>query len=94
MVCVTTSVTLLDSVLKKAGPSVISEFGRRTSTSKPVLLKGGLTSAQQILFIPWKLEVESSNSTKAQKVHHMILFKINRMLFLVSVVIEFSEMVY
>lgn len=81
MVCVTTSATLVSSVLQKAGQSVMSEFGRRRSKSKPVLLNGGHTSAQKILFIPWEFEVGRADSTKAQKVRHVILVKINRMLF-------------
>jgi hypothetical protein len=80
MVCVTTSVTLLNSVLAKAGESTISEYKRRSYSKEPVVLSGGLTLAKGILFVPWKLEVESSDSRRAQQVHHLILLKINPMI--------------
>jgi hypothetical protein len=68
MVCVTTSVTLLSSVLSKAGQSVASEYRQHAHSRDSVLLDGGYTLARKILFVPWKLEIESSNTMKAQQV--------------------------
>jgi len=68
MVCVTTSATLLNSVLSKAGQSVASEYRQYAHQRKPVLLDGGFTLARKILFVPWELEIESSNTVKAQQV--------------------------
>ncbi len=78
MVCVTTSRTLLDAVLSRAGPSIISQYKEQYRSGKSVLLDGGATSARKILFVTWELEVESSNIINAQKVNNLILFIINK----------------
>jgi hypothetical protein len=78
MVCVTTSRTLLNAVLSRAGPSIISQFKEQYRPGKSVLLDGGTTSARKILFVPWELKVELSNTINAEKVNNLILFIINK----------------
>ncbi len=73
MVCVTTSVTLLNSVLDRAGRSIEFEFKQRYHPAHILILDGGLTSARKILFINWEFAVESSNIIKAQQVKNKIL---------------------
>jgi hypothetical protein len=77
MVCVSTSATLLDSVLLRAGPSITSQFKQQSYSIHPIILSGGFTSAQKILFIPWKLVVESPNALQVQKVKNKIIYKKN-----------------
>jgi hypothetical protein len=77
MVCVTTSVTLLNSVLDRAGRSIELEFKQRYYPAHSLILDGGLTSARKILFINWELAVESSNIMKAQQVKNKIIYKNN-----------------
>ncbi len=74
LVCVSTSKTLLNSVFKKAGQSIISEYKRQSTSRGPILLDGGHTEARKILFISWELEVERSNLIRAQQVYQLILF--------------------
>lgn len=82
MVCVTTSVTLLDSVLRKAGPKTIAEYRQTPRSQNLIILDGGSTSAKNILFIAWELEVNSLNTQKAEQVTKEIIYRINRILFL------------
>jgi hypothetical protein len=72
MVCVSTSYTLLESVLSRAGSTIASQYRQESRSKNAVLLSGGLTPAQKILFIPWKLEVLSSDKKKAQQVNNSI----------------------
>jgi len=94
MVCVSTSATLLNSVLIKAGRSIISQYDQQSHSQYPILLDGGLTSARKILFVKWKFAVELSNTMAAQQVKNCIIYKINRILFLILVIIRFSQTMY
>ncbi|UJR14273.1 hypothetical protein I4U23_001263 [Adineta vaga] len=67
MVCVSTSITLLRSILARAGAQVNAEYNQHSQTKSTFFLDGGLTSARKILFIPWKLEVQSSDAFRTQQ---------------------------
>jgi hypothetical protein len=83
--------TLLNSVLTQAGPSISRQYDKQSRLNKTLLLDGGSTSAQKILFIAWELEVQSSDTLKAQNVSNLIFFDINKLLFIILVIIKFSE---
>jgi hypothetical protein len=90
MVCVSTSITLLKSVLSRAGSSIKSEFNKLSQSENKILLDGGSTLARKILFVTWQLEVRSSDTIKAQKVIKLILLTIIQILFFILVIIRFS----
>jgi hypothetical protein len=60
--------TLLNSVLDQAGTSISRQYAKQSRSNNALLLDGGSTSAQKILFIAWELEVQSSDTLKAQNV--------------------------
>lgn len=94
IVCVTTSITLLNSILRKAGHSVRSEYERQSHSSNPILLDGGHIAARKILFIPWQQSVQRSTLTQDEKVHHLIPLNVNRILPFISVAVRFCETMY
>ncbi|CAF4131196.1 unnamed protein product [Rotaria sp. Silwood2] len=67
MVCVTTSITLLKNILYRAGSSIKSQYRERSYKTGDIILDGGLTKAQRILFVAWTEEVETSNIAQAQQ---------------------------
>ena len=69
IVCVTTSVTLLNSVLKKAGHSVHKDFHQWSNSSDLTIFDGGNTRARRILFIPWHTSAKQSNPTQDEEVY-------------------------
>ena len=72
MVCVTTSKTLLNAVLFKAGQSIKALFDQQYNPPNPLLLDGGSTEARHILFAPWQLSAEQSDPTRDKQVYHSI----------------------
>ena len=90
MVCVSTSITLLNSVLSRAGSSIASQYKQKSRSQNEILLDGGSTLAQKILFVPWQLEVRSSDAMKAQQVNKLILLTISPILSSTLVIIRFS----
>ena len=85
---------VLNSVLSRAGQSLSSQYYKDSQSKSVVLLDGGSTLAQKILFVPWELNIQSSDKIKAQKVNYLILFDINKVLFVILVIVRFSQMVY
>ncbi|CAF0976457.1 unnamed protein product [Rotaria sp. Silwood1] len=67
MVCVHTSLTLLDSVLSQAGSSIASAYSHIQHSTQDIILEGGKTKAQKILFAGWKIEVQGLDTSKVQK---------------------------
>jgi hypothetical protein len=71
MICISTSNNLCENVLRRAGPSIESEYKARSPLKDALLLDGGLTAAQKILFVPWQTEIEETETTKTEKVHFL-----------------------
>ncbi|CAF4554552.1 unnamed protein product, partial [Rotaria sp. Silwood1] len=67
MVCVHTSLTLLNSVLSQAGSSIASAYRHMQHSTQDIILEGGKTKAQKILFAGWKIEVQGLDTSKVQK---------------------------
>ncbi|CAF0739301.1 unnamed protein product [Adineta ricciae] len=67
MICVMTSITLLKSVLMRAGPTVRAEYEKRYRTESFFFLDGGSTLAKKILFVPWKSDVQLSDISQIQQ---------------------------
>ncbi len=74
MICISTSNNLCDSVLRRAGPKIQSDFKERYQAGDALLLDGGSTAAQKILFVPWKTEIEEAETTKTQKVYFLLFY--------------------
>jgi hypothetical protein len=68
MICISTSHNLRDSILRRAGPEIESQYKKSSKPDDALLLDGGLTKARKILFVPWQTEVEEAEITKTQKV--------------------------
>ena len=60
---------VLNSVLSRAGQSLSSQYYKDSQSKSVVLLDGGSTLAQKILFVPWQTEIEEAETTKNQKVN-------------------------
>jgi hypothetical protein len=69
MICVSTSNNLRESVLRRAGPKIESQYKDRFCSTDAILLDGGLTAARKILFVPWQTEIEEAETTNTQKVN-------------------------
>ncbi len=69
MICVSTSNNLRESVLRRAGPKIESQYKDRHHPGDALLLEGGLTAARRILFVPWQTEIEETETIKTQKVN-------------------------
>jgi hypothetical protein len=69
MICISTSNNLRDSVLRRAGPNIESEYKKRYRSNDALLLNGGSTKAHKILFVPWQTEIEETEETTTQKVN-------------------------
>ncbi|CAF5182239.1 unnamed protein product, partial [Rotaria sp. Silwood1] len=67
MICVSTSNNLRDSVLRRAGHKIESQYKERYHPTDALLLDGGLTAARKILFVPWQTEIEEAEIIKTQK---------------------------
>ncbi|CAF3313561.1 unnamed protein product [Rotaria socialis] len=67
MICVSTSNNLRDSILRRAGIQIESQYKERYRPTDALLLDGGSTAARKILFVPWQTEVEQTETTKTQK---------------------------
>jgi hypothetical protein len=74
MICISTSNNLRDSVLRRAGSTTETYYKERHRPEDALLLDGGLTKAQKILFVPWQTEVEETETTTTQKVNLLIFF--------------------
>lgn len=74
MLCVTTSITLLDSILNRAGSLTQSQYREKYRVTNNFIIDGGATSAKKILCVAWKLEVQKSDVFKAQQVYRRIFF--------------------
>lgn len=68
MICISTSNNLCESVLRRAGPKIQSDYKERYNQGDALLLDGGSTSARKILFVPWQTEIEEVETIKTQKV--------------------------
>jgi hypothetical protein len=69
MICISTSNNLRDSILHRAGPTTESQYKDRYHSPDALLLDGGLTAARKILFVPWRTEIEGTETTETQKVN-------------------------
>jgi len=68
VVCVTTSKTLLNIILDKAGSAIESEYKIKHRLNSNFVLDGGHIPVNKILFAPWELEVDKTNINRAQQV--------------------------
>jgi hypothetical protein len=69
MICISTSNNLRESVLRRAGQTIATQFNERYRPTDALLLDGGQTSAKKILFVPWQTEIEETGITKTQQVN-------------------------
>jgi hypothetical protein len=69
MICISTSNNLRDSVLRRAGPKIESEYKERYRSNDALLLNGGLTKANKILFVPWQTDIEETEETATKQVN-------------------------
>jgi hypothetical protein len=67
MICISTSNNLRDSILDRAGPEIESQYKQSAKSDDALLLNGGSTRAQKILFVPWQTEIQETETTKTQK---------------------------
>ncbi|CAF0967945.1 unnamed protein product [Rotaria sordida] len=67
MICVSTSNNLRDSVIRRAGHQIESQYKQRYHPTDALLLDGGLTAAKKILFVPWKTDIESRETIQTEK---------------------------
>jgi hypothetical protein len=74
MICISTSNSLRDNVLRRAGAKIESQYKERHRSNDALLLDGGLSAAKKILFVPWQTEIEQTEITKIQKVNSVIFF--------------------
>ena len=58
MICISTSNNLRDSVLHRAGSKVQSLYRERSNGSDALVLDGGLTASEKILFVPWETDIQ------------------------------------
>lgn len=68
VVCVTTSKTLLNIILDKAGSAIESEYRINRRLKSSFVLDGGNIPVKKILFSPWELEVDKADIHRAQQV--------------------------
>lgn len=68
IVCVTTSATLMENILSRAGDAVTNEYINKSKSEHDIILNGGHTKAKWIVFVPWQQEVHQSHMHEAEKV--------------------------
>lgn len=73
MVCISTSNTLRENVLRHAGAKTTAEFKKNYNPQEVLVLDGGSTAAQKIMFVPWQTEIEETDVTRIQKVRRSVL---------------------
>ncbi|CAF1139371.1 unnamed protein product [Adineta steineri] len=67
MICISTSNNLCSNVLRRAGSDVQSKYKESYKPPDAVLLNGGLTKAQKILFMPWETDIQQEETREIQK---------------------------
>ena len=72
MVCIKTSNTLRESVLRRAGAQLTAQYKNNQQSNDAILLDGGATAAKKILFVPWKTDLQQNDLTKIQKVFALL----------------------
>ena len=68
MICISTSNNLRDSILRRAGPEIESEYKKSSKPDDALLLDGGLTKARKILFVPWQTETSKTQKSLSKLV--------------------------
>lgn len=68
MICISTSNNLCKNVLHCAGSEIQTDYKERHQEGDALLLKGGSTKAQKILFVPWETDIQQTETEEIQKV--------------------------
>ncbi|CAF1183219.1 unnamed protein product, partial [Didymodactylos carnosus] len=67
LVCITTSENILKSVLAQAGKDISDQYHQSYKSDQVLILNGGKTKAQKIIFIDWKKTTSKMSDTEIQE---------------------------
>lgn len=67
MICIRTSHSLCENVLRRAGDDIKNSY-ERSNASDAMHSNGGLTSARKILFVPWETTINTNDTITNKKV--------------------------